>query len=825
MALWPSRFLRCFTRTLPRLWRAAGSLPAGALLLAVGLASCAQPQPPLPAIEIVVDADLAPTRPSLPGFEDGEPRPLAALANEDGQIADFVANEAWLVTDDADELDEFLLRWNGTVLSTFDSTMYGVDLPNQYLVRIDTSAVTDPAASLSEDLRSLDPLATGTHGVSSEAGLNLIAVTAAEAAAGLVVGINWVGGGSGPFTDVTSTEAPTGQSIGSIHYTQNAFDWPSHTTGTPQAIGVAHAWRALDIAGKLDNKVRIALLDMGFQPDDDTPPGWIAISNVPLVSATGTENLLWCGGGNDCPWHGQNVVSAAAALADNGFGGAGSAGPVAQPVMVFTLYDFFTSINALGEAALVGARIANMSYSAPVPWYLGWSVLPFEAVTIALRQVGMLIFAAAGNEGKDVDSEGCTLGVCWERTWHTPCENGGVICVGGMTAGSTFKATNSNYGADQVDIFGPFTLWLGPDPDAPANAARAISGTSFSSPFVAGVAALIWAADPSLSAGQVESVLMNTAHHNDDARVKRHVNALGAVLAVLGNVPPAISLVGEGNVPVDVTAYLAVTVTDFEDPFPCCNVTWTSSVDGPLGSGWQVERTFTTLGPRTITATATDSGGATSSASIILNVVNYAPTVDIGTPAPGASVHRGASIVLRGGSFDQSEPGEALPCGSLVWTSSVAGDADFPRTGCETAVSFASNGPRTITLTGTDSHGATGTDTVSITVVEPPPNLPPNVQISSPTHGSSPPIDLPLSLTGAAIDPEGDTPLTYQWTVKLGTLAPIVVGSAASVQWTPRDTYAFNQAGTWTVEVRLNVTDSLGNVGTDAVTLEWLLIF
>ena len=45
------------------------------------------------------------------------------------------------------------------------------------------------------------------------------------------------------------------------------------------------------------------------------------------------------------------------------------------------------------------------------------------------------------------------------------------------------------------------------------------------------------------------------------------------------------------------------------------------------------------------------------------------------------------------------------------------------------------------------------------------------------------------------------------------------------MQWTPNSTYAFNQEGTWSVEVRLTVTDSEGNVGSDAVTLVWLLIF
>src|SRR5690606_9955707 len=128
--------------------------------------------------------------------------------------------------------------------------------------------------------------------------------------------------------------------------------------------------------------------------------------------------------------------------------------------------------------------------------------------------------------------------------------------VGGMRANSTMRAGDSNYGADQVDIFAPFTLWLGPDPSAPDNTARALNGTSCSSPFTAGVAALIWAANPSLSADQVEHALLTTAHVNSDSQVRRHVNAFAAVKSVLGNVPPVVTLNGGGDVPVNVTAYL-----------------------------------------------------------------------------------------------------------------------------------------------------------------------------------------------------------------------------------------------------------------------------
>jgi serine protease len=808
-------------RTTLRTWRMAWWLALVALI------GCTPAPPPLPPIALSVDATVAPTRPAIPGFEDGEPRPLAAVENEDGTVAEFVANELWLTTDDPAELAAFLARWSGVLLLTFDAEAAGLPgLADHHLVRVDASGADLDA--LADDLRALDPHATGDHRVSSQAGLDLIAAAGSEAAAGAEVGLNWVGSGA-QFVDRTSNEAPSGVGSAGAAYAPNAFVWSSHALAGGPEIGVGEAWRALELANKFSPKVKLAVLDMGFQPDSDFGAGWIAISNVPLTPPTGTENLLWCGGGNDCPWHGQNVVSAAMAVAHNGFGGAGPAGPVAQPVMVFTLYDFFTSITALGQARVLGARIANMSYSAPVPYYLGWSVLPFEVVTKALRETGMLLFAAAGNEGRDVDAEGCTLGVCWERTWITPCENAGVICVGGMQGGGTARHPNSNYGREQVDLFAPFTLWLGPDPDAPANAARAISGTSFSSPFAAGVAALVWAADPSLGAGSVEQILLTTAHVNADPQVRRHVNAFGAVRAALGNVPPSITIAPSGTTEAifNLPSYFTATVDDVEDPFPCCTVAWSSNVDGALGTGWQLEHTFATLGTRVVTATATDGGGATRQASVTVQVVNVAPIVTLSSPTAGAQPFRTANVILRASATDRNEPNETLACSNLVWTSSVPGDAGFPVAGCERTVAFATNGPRTITVTATDGQGASDAASVAITVVDPPPNLPPSVQVTSPPNlpNPAPPIDQPLNLTGTATDPEGATNLTYQWTTKLGNNAPIVVGTGASIQWTPNQTYAFNQEGLWRVEVRLNVTDPQGNVGTDFVVLEWLLIF
>lgn len=490
-----------------------------------------------------VDATLSAPIEELPGFEDSIPRPVATVEDDFGNQADFVENELWLETDDSRVLEDFLDRWQGEVVSTFEPSDYELTgLSPQYLVRVDVSSAD--LDRLSEDVRLSDPGSRGNHRVSSELGLKLIAAGARENAAGRMVGINWIGRGA-EFRERISTEAPVGDTIGGTAYSTNVFDWPSHDTGSAQDIGVAEAWWALEATGRLGNRVPLAILDMGFVPDADFPSGLIARSNVPTFSALGTTNLVGCGSGNPCLFHGTNAVSAAMAVPDNDVGAAGPAGPIAEPIVVFTLYDFFTSASALGIAKLAGAKIANMSYSAPVPASLSWSVGPFERVTWALRNSGLLMFASAGNDGADVDAEDCFI-FCWEETLHTPCENLGMICVGGLRWNATTRAPNSNFGREQVEIYAPYTLWVGPDPNNAQNRAYQISGTSFSSPFTAGVAALIWAADPSLSADQVERILMETATVNPSwptSPVPRWVNAYAAVARALDtDIPPYVSI-------------------------------------------------------------------------------------------------------------------------------------------------------------------------------------------------------------------------------------------------------------------------------------------
>lgn len=781
-------------------------------------------------VDIQVDPALTPPVATLPAL-GGSPRPVAVLEDEDGSRATFVANELWLATDDRASLDALLVRWNATILLELDPAAEGVGaLPHQYLVRIDPTLAD--TSGLPDNLQVLDSQSNGNATVSSQAALGLIAASAAEALAGHDVAINWVGIGAELTTlsvrDRIIDEAPTGATLGGVAYTANPFAWPTHDVGSPQDIGVAEAWRALDLAGRLiPGSVDVAILDMGFEPDSDTPGDITAISNVPLILPTGTQNLLDCGG--PCPWHGTNVMSAAFAVPGNSFGSAGPGGPVAKPILIFTSYDFFTSVSALLEARSFGAKVANMSYSTPVPNYLAFSVLPFEAATTALRASGMLIFASAGNDGKNVDAEQTAggVGLGFEKTWHTPCENGGVICVGGLFTNSLARASGSNFGTKQVDIFAPFTLWVGPDPDSPNNEAQVKNGTSFSSPFAAGVAALIWAADMSQGASDVENILFESAKSSSDDKVGLVIDALAAVQLALGNVPPAVDVIRPSpgdEIHLNETVFFDAIVNDFEDGVGCCDVTWTSNLDGQLGTGTGTSNSFASIGARVVSVVAVDSEGGRTTVEIPITVVNDPPTVEITKPLPGDDIFQGVSTVLRATSFDFNEANAKLACGDMNWTSSNTNDAGFPVTGCAIETTFTTLGGRTITLTGTDPQGARDSDTVDVTVTTPPPDLPPSVLITSPDNFQSVQTGEEITLSGNVSDPEGDTPLTLTWTITVNGGTPEQVGTGNNVLWTPADTIDFSDEDTYDVTVRLTAQDPGGNTGNDFVQLRFIII-
>jgi subtilisin family serine protease len=158
--------------------------------------------------------------------------------------------------------------------------------------------------------------------------------------------------------------------------------------------------------------------------------------------------------------------------------------------------------NAIRYAVDHGAHIINMSFGKA---YSPEKAVVDEAVRYADER-GVLLIHAAGNDAKDLATENNFP----NRTYLSGGTAQHWIEVGASDwrGAENLVAEFSNYGAQQVDIFAPGSQILS---TAPGNTYEAASGTSFAAPVVSGVAALLMAYYPELTATQVRRILKDTA--------------------------------------------------------------------------------------------------------------------------------------------------------------------------------------------------------------------------------------------------------------------------------------------------------------------------
>ncbi|MDO0822084.1 S8 family serine peptidase [Desulfosporosinus nitroreducens] len=268
---------------------------------------------------------------------------------------------------------------------------------------------------------------------------------------------------------------------------KKSHDIPSDTYYPNQwalpAINIQKAW---DI-NKGSDSVYVAIIDSGIyrnQPDlasVNIRNGWDYIFE---------EFCDW-----DSTGHGTNVTGIIGAQTNNAKGIAGVNWNVAiVPLRVISSDGYgYTSdtIAAIYDAADLGCDVINLSLGSP-----DYSSTESLAVSYAISK-GSIVVASAGNDGA--------------TAYNYPASYDGVISVGSVDSNLNYSSF-SQYN-NKVAVTAPgrniFTTadWLNQEF---GNDYAYVSGTSFSAPYVSGIAALMSACKPSITATEFKDKLKLT---------------------------------------------------------------------------------------------------------------------------------------------------------------------------------------------------------------------------------------------------------------------------------------------------------------------------
>lgn len=369
-------------------------------------------------------------------------------------------------------------------------------------------------------------------------------------------------------------------------------------------VGASTAWNTTLGAG-----ITIAILDSGVDgthPDllPNLVPGYNFVDNN-----FNTADV--CG-------HGTAVAGTAAASANNGIGVAGVAGAakimpvrISFPDSTGVCGAYLSTISSgITYAADHGARIVNVSYGGIT------GSASVQSAGNYLKGKGGLLFASAGNNGVN------------DATVPT-------------TSMITVSATNTSDTITSWSTYGNFVSLSAPGENiwttSQGGAYQGWSGTSFSSPLAAGVAALVMAANPALSSAAVENILYTTAIDLGTAGRDIYygygrVNAAAGVQAALNTIvavdtiPPTASITSPaagttatGLVNVSVAASDNVGVARVE--LKVNGTTVAIDTGAPFTFSW--DSSGAPNGMANLVATAFDAAGnVTSSPAVSINVAN-----------------------------------------------------------------------------------------------------------------------------------------------------------------------------------------------------------
>jgi serine protease len=462
----------------------------------------------------------------------------------------------------------------------------------------------------------------------------------------------------------------------------------------------------------------------GWDPDPSDPGDWITGTDI------NNPNGLFSGDTvADSSWHGTRVVGVYGALTNNDVGVAGmSWGPWILPVRALGKGGGYDSDIISGIEWAAGMPVSGVPDN-PYPADIinlsiggGTSACPstYQSALSSVTQIGVLIVVAAGNGG----NPGTDAPV--EQPANCSIVVSGVVAVAGLRNVGT-KVGYSSFGPE-VTLAAPAGNCIetsgdclrsidtttnlgtmGPGTNSYTNEQNANLGTSFATPIVSGIAALMRAVNANLTPAQLVARLQSSATAfpansassplpvcpaNDPDSGECSCLGSGQCGAGMAN---ALSAVKAAQAPIGVILYpaslTASTLFDASASLPGCNSSAVPAVPLSIVSyAWSPTGGVTiTGGANTDKATVNPGGGG----SLILKITDSAGNVDKETLTLSA-----ASVT------SSSAPASAQGTAASACPASVAVNPAAPSV--SESFSPGSVGPNaasTLTITFTNSNG------------------------------------------------------------------------------------------------------------------------
>lgn len=383
-----------------------------------------------------------------------------------------------------------------------------------------------------------------------------------------------------------------------------AFSAPVDATALKEQYALARvqAERAWQRAGNRGSRqVKVAVIDTGvdYRHNNLAPnmiPGYdFAGNDADPMDETSFQN----------PGHGTHCagVVGATGLVDDGIIG------LSPEVSMMPLRfldkngsgDLNNAIKAIDYAIEKKMDIISASWGAAIPRSQAQPLI--EAIERA-NQAGIIFVVAAANDGKNNDS------------YEVYPANAGLANTISVAASnsSDAKPSWSNYGRAKVDISAPGDAIMS---TLPGNKFGNLSGTSMATPLVAGLVALLKAQDPTLTPGQMRSLIQSTgAKVGIQTACDCRIDAFEAVETVMSK-------------KMFISPFAATVAKDAKLTFSAVYGTapFTFASSNPAVASIDAQGVLTALTEGETTVTVTDSTGATSTSHKIY----------VGKPAGGGN--------------------------------------------------------------------------------------------------------------------------------------------------------------------------------------------